>query len=183
MELGAVHTIFMVWAVLVLGDSADCVPLPESLSRNISPRSRGLNAVESTAPNDYSDAIYAAKFAIELSRLEKQQKEVYDDFISAGFIEDEVPRDLPSHLQPLSRSSSSVGFRFPSEGEVLVNRARAIGSAVPSGFTITPRPFLAPNQYIPGPAFNAGFRTVTPFPRVLDPGTLFAFNHRLGAPL
>ncbi|XP_066967321.1 uncharacterized protein [Macrobrachium rosenbergii] len=73
MKRGSVQIAFVVWVAMVLNDSAESVPLPEQLSRSLT-RSQGLGDIQSSSPSDYSDAIYAGKFAIELDRLEKQQR-------------------------------------------------------------------------------------------------------------
>lgn len=54
---------------------------------------------------DYSHAIYAGQFAQQLDILEKARNEIYVDFISSGFTGPEVPRELPSDLQMLSRTA------------------------------------------------------------------------------
>lgn len=189
MKRGSVQIAFVVWVAMVLNDSAQSVPLPEQLSRSLT-RSQGLGDIQSSSPSDYSDAIYAGKFAIELDRLEKQQKDVYEDFITAGFAEEEIPRDLPSRLQKLSRTSSipeageftvsgPVGFRFPSQEGIVRNPSRATSSSFPTGFAITPPSSRRRRQRV----FNNGFRTVTPFPPGPEQETLFSFNHRLGGSL
>ncbi|XP_064106700.1 uncharacterized protein LOC135215683 [Macrobrachium nipponense] len=189
MKHGSLQIVFAVWVAVVLNDSAKSSPLPEQLSRGTT-RSQGLGDIQSSSPNDYSDAIYAGKFAIELDRLEQQQKDVYEDFITAGFAEQDIPRDLPGRLQKLSRTSNipeageftvsgPVGFRFPSEEGIVRNPSRAATSSVPAGFAITPPPSQRRRQRV----FHNGFRTVTPFPPGPEQDTLFSFNHRLGGSL
>lgn len=165
-----------VWCVLVCDDSAAAGPLPDHTLREFPPVVDGLElqrvgggADTPVLRKDYSDAIYAARFAIELDRLEKQRNEIFSDFIFSGFMNSEVPRELPLDLQQLSRTSSpplasssvlsspatlgrsvtsSSSFRFPGE----VRRpplARGVVSTATAA-PVRPRPFPpAPRARLP----------------------------------
>lgn len=56
---------------------------------------------------DYSDAIYAAHLARELTRLEENKKNIYVDFISSLYMNPQAPYGFPADLQRLSRGAPS----------------------------------------------------------------------------
>ncbi|XP_042870526.1 uncharacterized protein LOC122252240 [Penaeus japonicus] len=155
---------FAVWCVLACDDSAAAGPLPNRTLREFPPVVDGLELQRvggggdtAVLRKDYTDAIYAARFAIELDRLEKQRNEIFSDFIFSGFMNEEVPRELPSDLQRLSRTSSpplasssvlsspvtlgrsvtsSSSFRFPGE----VRRPPLVRGAVGAVGAVTAAP-------------------------------------------
>lgn len=55
--------------------------------------------------DDLDEAIYAGFFAKELQRLERLENDIFTNFISDGFVSDEVPRQLPKLLIRLSRKT------------------------------------------------------------------------------
>ncbi|XP_071550117.1 uncharacterized protein [Panulirus ornatus] len=84
---------------------------------------------------DYSHAIYAGQFAQQLDILEKARNEIYVDFISSGFTGPEVPRELPSDLQMLSRTAptplvSPLIASVSRIGPVSTSRSRSSSSFV-----------------------------------------------------
>ncbi|CAL4096783.1 unnamed protein product, partial [Meganyctiphanes norvegica] len=88
-------------------------------------------------PADLDEAIYAGHFAMELRRLEHQDNDIFTNFITDGFVSDEVPRHLPKMLLRLSRKASRF---FANQGSSAVghvssrtgNHLAGIGAPPPS---------------------------------------------------
>lgn len=192
MKQNTMFIVLMVWATM-MHDSAESMALPDHTLGGFPPQPERLSAAPSSS-RDYSAAIYAGRLAFELERLEKQNNEVFSDFISEGFTEDVVPREFPVHLKMLSRAdnpsvaeafsrspSAPVGFRFPNENEeAFLNRPRVLRDPTSSTefARVRRRPF-APSQRDRTPVFTNGFRSVV-VPVASESESVFSLNHRFG---
>ncbi|KAK8378681.1 hypothetical protein O3P69_009409 [Scylla paramamosain] len=95
---------------------------------------------------DYSDAIYAARLAKELTKLEASKRNVYVDFISSLYMNPQVRSGLPADLQRLSRGAPSPA------GPVRVitsSTSSSFGSLPPVPFSSFSHPGLAPGPRFP----------------------------------
>ncbi|XP_045107754.1 uncharacterized protein LOC123502655 [Portunus trituberculatus] len=99
-----------------------------------------------TGTGDYSDAVYAATLAKELTRLEASKKNVYVDFISSLYMNPEVASGFPPDLQRLSRGAPSPA------GPVRVitsSSSSSFGPLPPASFPGHPHPGFAPGHRFP----------------------------------
>ncbi|XP_042239275.1 uncharacterized protein LOC121877548 [Homarus americanus] len=153
-------TLLMVcWAaVLVAPESAVSSPLPQNTFdlppitasevelQRVAVSNNRPELTPSALTEDFSDAIYAGRFAKELVRLERSRNPVYVNFIYSGFIDSEIPRDLPSDLQQLSRTPASP---IAGPRDVTFPGARGARSR-PSAqiFSLSPT-VLTPQRFVP----------------------------------